>query len=38
LIDATNNRAKRTKTLLGLLKEETDKLEKEEKLNASDIR
>jgi hypothetical protein len=38
LIDSTNNRAKRTKTLLGLLKEETDKLEKEEKLNASDVR
>jgi hypothetical protein len=38
LIDGTNNRAKRTKTLLGLLKEETDKLEKEEKLNASDVR
>jgi len=38
LIDATNNRAKRTKTLLGLLKEESEKLEKEEKLNASDLR
>jgi hypothetical protein len=38
LIDATNKRAKRTKTLLGLLKEETDKLNSEEKLNASDVR
>jgi predicted kinase len=38
LIDATNKRAKRTKTLLGLLKEETDKLQSEEKLNASDVR
>ena len=38
LIDSTNNRAKRTKTLLGLLKEESEKLEKEEKLNASDLR
>ncbi|CAJ1953448.1 unnamed protein product [Cylindrotheca closterium] len=38
LIDSTNNRARRTKTLLGLLKEESEKLEKEEKLNASDLR
>jgi hypothetical protein len=38
LIDSTNKRAKRTKTLLGLLKEETDKLKAEEKLNASDVR
>lgn len=38
VIDATNTRARRTKTLLGLLKEETEKLESEEKLNASDIR
>lgn len=38
LIDATNNRARRTKTLLGLLKEETEKLEAEKELNASDIR
>ena len=38
LIDATNNRAKRTKNLLGLLKEETKKLEKEGKINSSDLR
>jgi uncharacterized protein YwgA len=38
LIDATNNRAKRTKNLLGLLKEETQKLEKEGKINSSDMR
>ena len=38
LIDTTNKRAKRTKTLLGLLKEETAKLQNEKKLNASDIR
>mmetsp|Transcript_13823 Transcript_13823/g.33460 ORF Transcript_13823/g.33460 Transcript_13823/m.33460 type:complete len:302 (+) Transcript_13823:114-1019(+) len=38
LIDSTNKRAQRTKTLLGLLKEESEKLEKEEKLNASDLR
>lgn len=38
LIDSTNNRARRTKTLLGLLKEESEKLEKEGKLNASDLR
>lgn len=38
LIDATNARAKRTKTLLGLLKEETEKLEKEKTINASDLR
>jgi t-SNARE complex subunit (syntaxin) len=38
LIDATNNRAKRTKNLLGLLKEETKKLETEGKLNSSDLR
>eukprot|EP00980_Cylindrotheca_fusiformis_P022933 scaffold9948_cov129-Cylindrotheca_fusiformis.AAC.1 len=38
LVDETNTRAKRTKTLLSLLKEETDKLEKEKKLNDSDIR
>ena len=38
LIDATNNRAKRTKNLLGLLKEETKKLETEGKLNPSDFR
>jgi hypothetical protein len=38
LIDTTNKRAKRTKTLLSLLKEETDKLKAEGKLNSSDIR
>ena len=38
LIDTTNKRAKRTKTLLGLLKEETDKLKQESKLNASNVR
>jgi len=38
LIDATNNRAKRTKNLLGLLKEETKKLETEGKINSSDLR
>jgi len=31
LVDATNNRAKRTKTLLGLLKQESEKLEQEKK-------
>lgn len=38
VIEATNNRAKRTKTLLGLLKQETDKLREEGALNASDLR
>mmetsp|Transcript_12230 Transcript_12230/g.30920 ORF Transcript_12230/g.30920 Transcript_12230/m.30920 type:complete len:315 (+) Transcript_12230:146-1090(+) len=38
LISTTNKRAKRTKTLLGLLKEETEKLKGEGKLNASDVR
>mmetsp|Transcript_10841 Transcript_10841/g.25859 ORF Transcript_10841/g.25859 Transcript_10841/m.25859 type:complete len:308 (-) Transcript_10841:256-1179(-) len=38
LIDATNKRAKRTKNLLGLLKQETDQLKEQGKLNASDIR
>jgi hypothetical protein len=38
LIDATNKRAKRTKNLLGLLKEETEKLKADGALNASDIR
>lgn len=38
LIDATNNRAKRTKNLLGLLKDETKKLESEGKINQSDLR
>lgn len=38
LIASTNKRAKRTKTLLGLLKDETDKLKEEGKLNASNVR
>jgi hypothetical protein len=38
LIDSTNKRAKRTKTLLGLLKEETNKLKAEENINQSDLR
>ena len=38
LISTTNKRAKRTKTILGLLKEETEKLKEEKKLNASDVR
>ena len=38
LIATTNKRAKRTKTILGLLKEETEKLNGEEKLNASNVR
>jgi len=38
LISTTNKRAKRTKVLLGLLKEETGKLKAEAKLNASDVR
>ena len=38
LIDSTNKRARRTKTLLGLLNEETEKLKSEGKLNPSDIR
>jgi hypothetical protein len=38
LIDATNKRAKRTKTLLGLLKEETTKLKAEDTINGSDLR
>lgn len=38
LINNTNKRAKRTKTLLGLLKEETEKLKEEGKLNASNVR
>jgi t-SNARE complex subunit (syntaxin) len=38
IIDATNNRAKRTKTLLGLLQQETAKLKEEGILNASDLR
>ncbi len=38
LISRTNKQAKRTKTLLGLLKQETEKLKAEGKLNASDVR
>ena len=38
LISDTNKRAKNTKQLLGILKEETDKLKAEGKLNASDVR
>ena len=38
LIDSTNKRARQTKTLLGLLKEETDKLKKGKKINPSDTR
>lgn len=38
LIETTNKRAKRTKNLLGLLKEETEKLKAEGKLNSSDMR
>lgn len=38
IIEATNNRAKRTKTLLGLLQQETTKLQEEGTLNASDVR
>lgn len=38
LIDKTNNQAKRTKNLLGLLKEETQKLKDEGKIKQSDLR
>jgi hypothetical protein len=38
LVNDTNNRAKRTKTLLGLLKEENKKLQDEEKIKTSDLR
>jgi len=38
LISSTNKRAKSTKSLLGLLKEDTDQLNAEGKLNASDVR
>jgi t-SNARE complex subunit (syntaxin) len=38
LIDQTNKRAKRTKTLLGLLKEETKKLKEDGTGKASDLR
>lgn len=38
VVDETNKRAKRTKTLLGLLKEETKKLQDENKIKQSDLR
>lgn len=38
LIDNTNKRAKRSKTLLGLLKEESQKLQSNGKINPSDLR
>mmetsp|Transcript_4032 Transcript_4032/g.5297 ORF Transcript_4032/g.5297 Transcript_4032/m.5297 type:complete len:317 (-) Transcript_4032:243-1193(-) len=38
LVDQTNKRAKRTKTLLGLLKEETKKLQDEGTIKQSDLR
>lgn len=38
LVDETNKRAKRTKNLLGLLKEENKKLEDEGKVKQSDLR
>uniref|UniRef100_A0A7R9ZT34 t-SNARE coiled-coil homology domain-containing protein n=1 Tax=Craspedostauros australis TaxID=1486917 RepID=A0A7R9ZT34_9STRA len=38
LVENTNKRAKQTKTLLGLLKEETAKLNDEKQINASDTR
>jgi hypothetical protein len=38
LIDGTNKRAKRSKTLLGLLKEESQKLKSNGKINSSDLR
>ena len=38
LVDNTNKRAKRTKNLLGLLKEENQKLEGEGKIKQSDLR
>lgn len=38
LIESTNKRAKRTKTLLGLLKEESQKLKDEGKAKGSDLR
>jgi hypothetical protein len=39
ILELTNQRAKRTKTLLSLLKEETDRLREEQNtLNASDLR
>jgi hypothetical protein len=38
LVDKTNKRAKRTKDLLGLLKEETKKLQAENNIKQSDLR
>lgn len=38
IIEATNNRAKRTKTLLGLLNQETQKLREDGTLKESDLR
>ena len=38
LVDQTNKQAKRTKTLLGLLKEETNKLKEQDKIKQSDVR
>jgi hypothetical protein len=38
LVDQTNKRAKRTKTMLGLLKEETKKLQTENEIKQSDLR
>ena len=38
LVDQTNKQAKRTKTLLGLLKEETKKLKDENQIKQSDLR
>jgi len=38
LVDSTNKRAKRTKTLLGLLKEESKKLQDENNIKPSDLR
>lgn len=38
LVDQTNKRARRTKTLLGLLKEETKKLVDEDNIKQSDLR
>lgn len=38
LVDQTNKQAKRTKTLLGLLKEETQKLQENKQIKQSDLR
>ena len=38
LIEKTNNQAKRTKTMLGLLKEETEKLQANNDIKQSDLR